>query len=123
MHNGTNEPEASSYEAYVISLPMAVSLSDGKYDKRLDVFVMGCLLHYCFTGGQHAFGAKFYIRLSNIVHGRSHLSRLDRIPMHQALVRRMVAKVSSHMYENDCSRSTCSISLMTVVPPISAVSH
>jgi hypothetical protein len=96
MHNGTNEPEASSYEAYVISLPMAVSLSDGKYDKRLDVFVMGCLLHYCFTGGQHAFGAQLYLQPSNIVQGQSDLSGLDHLPMHQALVRRMLAKVSCH---------------------------
>ena len=71
---------------------LTVSHADGKYHKRLDVFLLGCLLHFCFTGGLHPFGP-FYEQMSNIVKGRPDLSALDHLPMHQALVARMLAKV------------------------------
>ena len=67
--------------------------ADGKYHRRLDVFLLGCLLHLCFTGGQHPFGPDMYQQMSNIVQGRPDLAALDHLPVHQALVARMLATV------------------------------
>ena len=67
--------------------------ADGKYDRRLDVFLLGCLLHFCFTGGQHPFGPAVYQQIVNIMHGRPDLAALDHLPVHQALVAKMLATV------------------------------
>jgi serine/threonine-protein kinase/endoribonuclease IRE1 len=47
-----------------------------KYSKQMDIFSLGCLAYYVFTGGTHPFGDPLE-RQSNILHDRSDLSDLS----------------------------------------------
>ena len=40
------------------------------------MFLLGCLLHFCFTGGQHPFGPDVYEQIFNIMQGRPDLAAL-----------------------------------------------
>ncbi|KAG2484704.1 hypothetical protein HYH03_016532 [Edaphochlamys debaryana] len=44
--------------------------------RSMDVFSLGCILHYCMTGGRHPFGDNHYERDSNILHGQPALASL-----------------------------------------------
>lgn len=52
------------------------SLKDFKYSKQMDIFSMGCLAYYVFSGGCHPFGEPLE-RQSNILHDRSDFSDLS----------------------------------------------
>ena len=49
--------DGSSIEAAIMKLP---------FSKRSDVWAMGCVLHFIFTGGQHPYGETINERLENI---------------------------------------------------------
>ncbi len=58
----------------------------GRQTKSVDIFSMGCLLFYCFTGGRHAFGARLE-RDINIARGKRDLSAVEHLPeVHDLLV-------------------------------------
>jgi len=59
--------------------------------KRMDIFSLGCLLFYCWTGGGHPFPGQGLEQLNNMLHGRADLSALKHLPLHQALVGSMLA--------------------------------
>jgi serine/threonine-protein kinase/endoribonuclease IRE1 len=42
----------------------------------MDVFSLGCIIHYCITGGRHPFGEQ-YERDGNIMRGRPDLQHLQ----------------------------------------------
>jgi serine/threonine-protein kinase/endoribonuclease IRE1 len=53
------------------------SISSARQTRAMDVFSLGCLLHYCMTGGRHPYGEP-YERDSNILRGRADLRALAR---------------------------------------------
>ena len=52
------------------------AVKDFKYSKQMDIFSMGCLAYYVFTGGAHPFGHPLE-RQSNILHNQNDLSDLS----------------------------------------------
>jgi serine/threonine-protein kinase/endoribonuclease IRE1 len=58
------------------ALPPLSSLG-GRQTRAMDVFSLGCLLHFCMTGGRHPFGESFE-RDANILRGRADLRALAR---------------------------------------------
>eukprot|EP00873_Tetraselmis_striata_P018771 jgi/Tetstr1/439035/TSEL_027527.t1 len=62
-----------------------------RMQKRMDIFNLGCLLHYCFTGGRHPFPGEGFQQMLNILHGNADLSALAHLPLYRALVGGMLA--------------------------------
>lgn len=61
-----------------------------KQSKKLDVFALGCLVHYTLTGGRHPFGDTFE-RDQNIVLNKQKLKYVTHIPEASSLVGAMLA--------------------------------
>jgi serine/threonine-protein kinase/endoribonuclease IRE1 len=59
--------------------------------RAMDVFSLGCILHFCLTGGLHPFGEN-YQRDANIRKGRFNMGMLQRQPEAANLVATMLAK-------------------------------
>jgi serine/threonine-protein kinase/endoribonuclease IRE1 len=57
----------------------------------MDIFSLGCLMHYCLTGGQHPFGGN-YERDTNIMRGQPDLTALAPSPEAVNVVRAMLSK-------------------------------
>jgi serine/threonine protein kinase len=57
----------------------------------MDVFSLGCVMHYCLTGGQHPFGGG-YERDTNILRGAPDLSALAAAPEAANLIGAMLSK-------------------------------
>ena len=57
----------------------------------MDTFSLGCLIHYCLTGGAHPFGDR-YERDANVLKGDVDLRRIAHLPEAADLVRRLVAR-------------------------------
>lgn len=54
-------------------------LAGGRQSRAVDAFGLGCLLHYCLTGGGHPFGAR-YERDANVLRGKApELEELERV--------------------------------------------
>jgi serine/threonine-protein kinase/endoribonuclease IRE1 len=54
-------------------------LAGGRQSRAVDAFGLGCLLHYCLTGGGHPFGAR-YERDANVLRGEDpDLEDLERV--------------------------------------------
>eukprot|EP00873_Tetraselmis_striata_P022954 jgi/Tetstr1/443218/TSEL_031257.t1 len=65
-------------------LPGAAPL--GRQTKSIDVFSLGCVLYYCFTGGRHPFGDERFARDGNIITGSVNLAGLAHLPLHRHLI-------------------------------------
>ncbi|KAK9828434.1 hypothetical protein WJX81_007728 [Elliptochloris bilobata] len=63
---------------------------DARQGRGTDVFSYGLLLHYCLSGGRHAFGES-YERDSNILQARCNLKTIAHLPEAEHLVRAMLA--------------------------------
>ncbi len=57
----------------------------------MDIFSLGCVMHYCITGGAHPFGGN-YERDTNIMRGQPNLSALAGAPEAANLVGAMLSK-------------------------------
>lgn len=57
----------------------------------MDIFSLGCVMHYCLTGGSHPFGGN-YERDTNIMRGAPNLSALAGAPEASNLVAAMLSK-------------------------------
>lgn len=62
-----------------------------RQSRAMDVFSLGCVLHYCLTAGRHPFG-EHYERDTNILRGAANLSALARWPEAANLVAAMLAR-------------------------------
>lgn len=60
--------------------------------RAVDVFSMGCLLHYLLTGGLHPFGGE-YERDQNIMLDRHSLKALGHLPEMRHLIGCMIQQV------------------------------
>jgi serine/threonine-protein kinase/endoribonuclease IRE1 len=68
----------------------------GRQTKSIDVFSLGCVLYYCFTGGRHPFGDERFARDGNIITGSVNLSGLVLLPLHKHVVSCMLLQVGPH---------------------------
>jgi serine/threonine protein kinase len=59
--------------------------------RSMDIFSLGCVMHYTLTGGQHPFGGNFE-RDTNIMRGQPNLSALAHSPEAVNLVAAMLSK-------------------------------
>jgi serine/threonine protein kinase len=59
--------------------------------RSMDIFSLGCVMHYCLTGGLHPFGGN-YERDTNIMRGQPNLSALAGAPEAANLVGAMLSK-------------------------------
>jgi serine/threonine-protein kinase/endoribonuclease IRE1 len=59
--------------------------------RSMDIFSLGCVMHYCLTGGLHPFGGNFE-RDTNIMRGQPNLSALSSSPEASNLVGAMLSK-------------------------------
>jgi hypothetical protein len=57
----------------------------------MDIFSLGCVMHYCLTGGKHPFGGNFE-RDTNIMRGQPNLLALASSPEAVNLVAAMLSK-------------------------------
>lgn len=54
-------------------------LLQGRQTRAVDMFSLGCVLFFCFSGGRHPFGERFE-RDSNIVNNKVDLFLVESIP-------------------------------------------
>lgn len=59
--------------------------------RSMDIFSLGCVMHYCLTGGAHPFGGN-YERDTNIMRGAPNLAALASSPEAANLVGAMLSK-------------------------------
>ena len=77
-------------EASALPGPDAAPPAATRQTAAVDVFSLGLVVHYCFTGGRHAFGAGVE-RDARIFRGQVDLSALAALPEARDLVRGMLA--------------------------------
>jgi serine/threonine-protein kinase/endoribonuclease IRE1 len=83
-HGGNNGGGTAGWQA-------PERLLHGKQARSVDTFSLGCLVHYCLTGGAHPFGDR-YERDANVLKGDVDLRRIAHLPEATDLVRRLVAR-------------------------------
>ena len=67
-------------------------LAGGRQSRAVDAFGLGCLTHYCLTGGGHPFGAR-YERDANVARGvHPELEKLERVSREAADLVRALTK-------------------------------
>ena len=64
-------------------------LRNGRETRAIDLFSLGCVLFFCFTGGQHPFGDS-YERDVNIVNNQKDLFLVENIPEAIDLITRLL---------------------------------
>ena len=65
-------------------------LLHGRQARSVDTFSLGCLLHFCLTGGGHPFGER-YERDANVLKGQPSLHAIAHLPEAVDLVRRLIS--------------------------------
>ena len=73
--------------------PEQLMVKDGQLQrqtKAMDIFSLGCVMHYCLTAGSHPFGCNSYDRDSYISKGEADLSGLDKLPLAKQLISSML---------------------------------
>ncbi|CAD7695128.1 unnamed protein product [Ostreobium quekettii] len=73
--------------------PEQLKIKDGipsRQTKSMDVFSLGCVIHYCLTAGGHPFGSQSYGRDPKILKGDPELSGLDKLPLAKHLISGML---------------------------------
>ena len=64
----------------------------GKQGRSVDTFALGCLMHYCLTGGEHPFGER-YERDANVIKGKANLARVcQSMPEAADLIGKLIAR-------------------------------
>ncbi len=63
----------------------------GKQARSVDTFALGCLMHYCLTGGEHPFGDR-YERDANVIKGVANLASVRRAPEAADLIGKLIAR-------------------------------
>jgi serine/threonine-protein kinase/endoribonuclease IRE1 len=62
-------------------------LTNGRQSRAVDIFALGCIIHFVLTQGKHPFGEKFE-RDSRVLRGDYNLSALNHLPEAKDLVRK-----------------------------------
>ena len=65
-------------------------LLHGRQTRSVDTFSLGCLLHFCLSGGAHPFGERFE-RDANVLKGAPNLSAIRHLPEAADLVARLLS--------------------------------
>ena len=63
----------------------------GKQARSVDTFALGCLIHYCLTGGEHPFGER-YERDANVIKGDANLASVRRVPEAADIIGKLIAR-------------------------------
>lgn len=63
----------------------------GKQARSVDTFALGCLMHYCLTGGEHPFGER-YERDANVIKGNANLAAVGHMPEAADLIGKLIAR-------------------------------
>ena len=63
----------------------------GKQARSVDTFALGCLMHYCLTGGEHPFGER-YERDANVIKGNANLAKVGYMPEAADLIGKLIAR-------------------------------
>ena len=63
----------------------------GKQARSVDTFALGCLMHYCLTGGEHPFGER-YERDANVIKGDANLASVRRVPEAADIIGKLIAR-------------------------------
>ena len=63
----------------------------GKQARSVDTFALGCLMHYCLTGGEHPFGER-YERDANVIKGNANLAKVGHMPEAADLIGKLIAR-------------------------------
>ena len=90
-----NLTEGTSFETHLAGAPGGGSgtagwqaperLLHGRQARSVDTFSLGCLLHFCLTGGGHPFGER-YERDANVLKGSPDLRAIAHLPEASDLV-------------------------------------
>eukprot|EP00803_Ostreobium_quekettii_P007201 evm.model.scf_1616.4 EVM.evm.TU.scf_1616.4 scf_1616:19022-23655(+) len=78
--------------------PEQLMIKDGipsRQTKSMDVFSLGCVIHYCLTAGGHPFGSQSCGRDPLILKGDPDLSGLDKLPLAKHLISGMLEREPS----------------------------